>query len=65
MTDNLSSAYGHMLSARLLVEIELQADPTSYELADTQAMLEDACSQIRSALALRQDTRYDHLGGAA
>jgi hypothetical protein len=65
MTDNLASAYGHMLSARLLVEIELQADPTSYELADTRSLLDDACSQIRGALALRQDTRYDHLGGAA
>jgi hypothetical protein len=65
MTDNLASAYGHMLSARLLVEIELQADPTSYELADTKAMLEDACSQIRGAISLRQDHRYDGLGGAA
>jgi hypothetical protein len=65
MTDNLASAYGHMLTARLLVEAELQNDPASYELADTKSMLEDACSQIRGAISLRQDHRFDGLGGAA
>lgn len=56
-TENLAIAFGHLIQARMLIEIELENDPGSFALADALNLTDDACSQVRGTMASRLPER--------
>lgn len=69
MTDsNIASAYGHLLTARLHLQIAVDQDGETYALSDALSLIEDAISQTKGEMQNREDERpgrYDWMGGAA
>lgn len=62
--DTLAAAYGHLLTARLMLERELSDHPDSYALQDAVNLTDDACSQLRGEFSARLPER-PILGSAA
>jgi hypothetical protein len=56
-TSNLAGAYGHLLTARLLIEAEIHNHGETYALADALSLTEDATSQLRGEMAAREPER--------
>lgn len=65
VTAGLASAYGHLITARLLIQQEIANHGDTYALADALSLTEDAMSQCRGEMQAREPERPIIERGAA
>lgn len=57
VTAGLASAYGHLITARLLIQQEIANHGETYALSDALSLTEDAMSQCRGEMQAREPER--------